>query len=76
MALLTEAYTTIPLQLVQTYLGLPAENIASVAQKLGWSFDTSSQIFTTSRSVKGRGPLRQPGVFMRFMFRFYGRRSK
>ncbi|KAJ7766780.1 COP9 signalosome [Mycena metata] len=44
--LLQKAYTTLPLALAQTYLGLPAEEVLSVAAANGWAYDNATQVLT------------------------------
>ncbi|KAJ7286274.1 COP9 signalosome [Mycena rebaudengoi] len=44
--LLSKAYTSLPLPLAQMYLGLPPEELLTVATDSGWAFDTSTQILS------------------------------
>ncbi|KAL1685616.1 COP9 signalosome [Schizophyllum commune] len=43
--LLSRACTEVPLNLVETYLGLPAEQIVPAAQARGWAYDEASKVF-------------------------------
>lgn len=45
-ALLSKAYTSIPLSLTQTYLGLSTDQTISAAKAHGWNYDVSTQVFT------------------------------
>ncbi|KAI0273464.1 COP9 signalosome [Gloeopeniophorella convolvens] len=45
-ALVSRAYTSIPLPLAQTYFGLPNEQFLSVVSAQGWQFDASTQVLT------------------------------
>ncbi|PPQ93228.1 hypothetical protein CVT25_015226 [Psilocybe cyanescens] len=49
-ALLSKAYTSLPLSLACIYLALPAEQVIDAAQKHSWSYDFSGQILNP---VKG-----------------------
>ncbi|KAI0345294.1 hypothetical protein BDW22DRAFT_1426966 [Trametopsis cervina] len=44
--LLSRAYTSVPLPLVQSYLSLPAEQVLSVAAEYRWKYDSSTQILS------------------------------
>ncbi|KAJ7172048.1 COP9 signalosome [Mycena filopes] len=44
--LLQKAYTSLPLPLAQTYLGLSAEEVLSVAASSGWAYDNMTQVLT------------------------------
>ncbi|KIM86180.1 hypothetical protein PILCRDRAFT_816104 [Piloderma croceum F 1598] len=46
VVLLSRAFTSLPVSLAQTYLGLPADRLPAAAEKHGWSYDASHQIFT------------------------------
>ncbi|KAJ7633007.1 COP9 signalosome [Roridomyces roridus] len=50
--LLVKAYTSLPLALAQTYLGLPADEVLAVASKSGWSYDTSTQVLTPQKPTQ------------------------
>ncbi|KXN92185.1 COP9 signalosome complex subunit 8 [Leucoagaricus sp. SymC.cos] len=43
-ALISKAYSSLPLSLAQIYLGLPGEQIVRAAEQHGWIYDVSSQI--------------------------------
>ncbi|KAF8965207.1 COP9 signalosome [Flammula alnicola] len=47
--LLSKAYTSLLLPLACTYLGLQTEQIITVAEKYGWSYDPSTQILCPAR---------------------------
>ncbi|CAL1705757.1 unnamed protein product [Somion occarium] len=49
-ALLSKAYSSLPLSVVQTYLGFTAEQAISVATEFNWSYDAQTQIFAPSAS--------------------------
>ncbi|KAL1744362.1 COP9 signalosome [Schizophyllum fasciatum] len=49
--LLSRAYNEVPLSLVETYLGLPAQQIVPAAQSRGWAYDEAHKLF---RPVKPR----------------------
>lgn len=44
--LLSKAYTSLPLPLASTYLGMPGPQIIAVAEKSAWSYDPSTQILS------------------------------
>ncbi|KAF8516775.1 hypothetical protein JB92DRAFT_2715048 [Gautieria morchelliformis] len=55
-ALIARAYTSVPLPLLQTYLGsLPVNQILSAAQQKGWSYDAANQVLNPLRPHL-RGP--------------------
>ncbi|KAF9469227.1 hypothetical protein BDZ94DRAFT_1244001 [Collybia nuda] len=45
-ALVSKAYTSLPLLLAQTYLGLPPDQLLVAAEKACWSYDVSTQVLT------------------------------
>ncbi|KAJ6531230.1 COP9 signalosome [Mycena capillaripes] len=47
--LLQKAYTSLPLPLAEMYLGLPANEVLSAAERGGWSFDVSTQVLTPAQ---------------------------
>ncbi|KAJ7481183.1 hypothetical protein B0H11DRAFT_2024585 [Mycena galericulata] len=53
--LLLKAYTSLPLSLAQTYLGLPAEEVLTAAANGGWAFDGATQVLTPA-SKAGANP--------------------
>ncbi|PCH37714.1 hypothetical protein WOLCODRAFT_95695 [Wolfiporia cocos MD-104 SS10] len=57
-ATLSKAYTSISLSLVQKYIGLPVDQILSVATNNGWSYNADTQILTTPV----RGSSRYSGI--------------
>uniref|UniRef100_A0A8H8CNR9 CSN8/PSMD8/EIF3K domain-containing protein n=1 Tax=Psilocybe cubensis TaxID=181762 RepID=A0A8H8CNR9_PSICU len=48
-ALLTKAYTSLPLSLACSYLALSAEQVIETAQKHSWSYDSSAQILSPAK---------------------------
>ncbi|KZV65423.1 hypothetical protein PENSPDRAFT_614109 [Peniophora sp. CONT] len=54
-ALVARAYTSIPVQLAQTYLGLPQEQVLSIAQTHNWTYDSTSQILTPAPQSTAAG---------------------
>jgi len=55
IVLLSNAYTAIPLALAQIYLGLPADELLSIALLKGWNFDPTTHILTPARAVRKTG---------------------
>ncbi|KAJ7024310.1 hypothetical protein C8F04DRAFT_1132072 [Mycena alexandri] len=58
--LLQKAYTSLPLALAQTYLGLPAEEVLSVAAASGWAYDNATQVLTPAalpQKTSNAGPV-------------------
>jgi COP9 signalosome complex subunit 8 len=51
-ALLSKAYTSLPLSLASAYLAFPPEQMISVAQGHGWSYDPSAQILSPKADFK------------------------
>jgi len=51
-ALLSKAYTSLPLSLACTYLDLPADQIVNLAQTHYWSYDPSTQILSPNADPK------------------------
>jgi len=49
--LLSKAYTSLPLSLAQTYLGLPSDQLLIVAERAGWSYSTSTNILVPGAST-------------------------
>ncbi|KAF8205736.1 COP9 signalosome, partial [Mycena galopus ATCC 62051] len=47
--LLQKAYTSLPLPLAETYLGLPANEVLAGAERSGWSYDPSTQVLTPAQ---------------------------
>jgi len=63
VALLSRAFTSLPLPLAQMYLGLPADRLLNAAEKHGWGYDASKQVLspvplplTTVTSLHTNGP--------------------
>ncbi|TDL24929.1 hypothetical protein BD410DRAFT_744685 [Rickenella mellea] len=42
LALLSKSYTSVPLEVVQSYLSMPADLVLETVQRLNWTFDQSS----------------------------------
>ena len=51
-ALLSKAYTTIHLNMVQSYLGQPVEDVLNFAKENNWSYDPSIQTLKPARPVE------------------------
>ncbi|KDR81736.1 hypothetical protein GALMADRAFT_239914 [Galerina marginata CBS 339.88] len=54
-ALLSKAYTSLPLSLACTYLNIGPDQIIIVAQEHSWSYDPSAQILIPSAGLKAQG---------------------
>jgi len=69
-ALISRAYTSISLPLIQTYLGpLPVDKILSVAQQKGWSYDAAGQILSPGKLLQrdiGTGIFAPPSTLTTF----------
>ncbi|KAH9997478.1 hypothetical protein BJV77DRAFT_1065107 [Russula vinacea] len=46
VSLLSKAYSTIPFAIAQAYLGLPTEELLSLASEKGWHFDAATHVMT------------------------------
>ncbi|GBE81700.1 COP9 signalosome complex subunit 8 [Sparassis crispa] len=55
--LLSKAYTSIPLSLSQTYLGLSSEQVINAAGAHGWTYDASTRVFTPTSATAGTSRL-------------------
>ncbi|KAI0247075.1 COP9 signalosome [Lactifluus subvellereus] len=51
-ALLSKAYTTIPLTLAQVYLGLPSDELLPIASRRGWHFDATTYTLTPACAAR------------------------
>ncbi|KAF8479172.1 COP9 signalosome [Russula ochroleuca] len=49
ISLLSKAYSTIPFAIAQAYLGLPTEELLSLASEKGWHFDAATHVMTPAR---------------------------
>lgn len=54
--LVSKAYTNIPLDLAQIYLGLQSDHLLRVASSQGWHFNVLTQILTPVRIAKRTEP--------------------
>ncbi|TFY78670.1 hypothetical protein EWM64_g5343 [Hericium alpestre] len=52
LALVSRAYTSIPLELAQAYLGLPKDQLLSAAEANKWTYDASTHILTPVLSAQ------------------------
>ncbi|KAI0064715.1 hypothetical protein BV25DRAFT_1823119 [Artomyces pyxidatus] len=57
-ALISRAYTSIPLELAGTYLGLNREQLLEAAQSQRWQYDASTDIFTPAPQPSSRVGIR------------------
>ncbi|EPS99030.1 hypothetical protein FOMPIDRAFT_1164587 [Fomitopsis schrenkii] len=60
--LLGKAYTSISVPLAQRYLGLPIDQILSVASSNGWAYDATTQVLTPPRATRSRVVLTDPSI--------------
>jgi len=64
--LLSKAYTTIPFAITQAYLGLPAEELYSLASEKGWHFDATNHVMTPVRVACKISSSATPSTFVMF----------
>jgi len=58
MKLINKAYTSIPLPLAQSYLGLSREEVLNASQQANWTYDNNQDILTPAPSSLGASPSR------------------
>jgi len=66
IALLSKAYTDIPLALAQVYLGLSADELLSIASEKVWHFDPTTHILTPTRAARKTSLAAAPSTFAIF----------
>ncbi|KAF8503796.1 COP9 signalosome [Russula emetica] len=66
VVLLSKAYTTIPFAIAQAYLGLPAEELLSLASEKGWHFDAATHVMTPVRAARKISSSATPSTFAMF----------
>jgi len=61
-ALLSKAYSSIPVPLAQVYLGLPTDQLLTIAARHRWTYDESTQILSPEALSASSHPSRNVGL--------------